>query len=102
MTREDAADLAARGFYLSSTGRIIAGFGEAVVHTESGIFYAVRFGGPADAGTRYVMVTPGVDRSGANLSDLRARFAPWYFVVRDAEIVAIRTLQTSLLPRRPS
>jgi hypothetical protein len=112
LTTADAADLAARGFYLSTDGRLVASFGEAVVHTESGLFFAIRFGGVADGGDRYVMVTPGRDQSpdparpgaatAGSADELRARFAPWYFVVKGDNITGVKMSRDDMVRRRPS
>ncbi len=112
----DVADLAARGFYFTSDGRLLASQGEVLVHTSSGIFYALRFGEPVPAtGSarpgRYLFISVGFDGPGGapppgearqRLELLRSRFAPWYFVVPDEDVSKIRVARADLVRPRTS
>jgi len=109
VTQADVSELATRGFYVTSDGRLIASRGEVLVHTRSGIFYALRFGEPAVGSNpegRYLFISVGYDAAGGRAPDeatrqqlevLRARFAPWYYVVADEAVSKIRVARTELI-----
>jgi hypothetical protein len=115
LTRTDVADLAAKGFYFASDGRLLSNDGEVMVHTSSGIFYILRFGemvadrsAPA---SRYLFISPGFDASAAGAAEeevgkrldvLRARFAPWYYIVSDDDVKRIRLTRHELVKSQAS
>lgn len=112
LLQADVADLAGKGFYLTSNGQLLSNQGEVLVHTSPGIFYVLRFGEvayEAPAG-RYLFISVGFDPNAthgtiaddvrARLDVLRARFAPWYYVVSDDDFRKIRLERRELLPRR--
>lgn len=108
LTPADVAELATRGFYITQDGRLLSNQGEVLVHTTLGIFYLLRFGEVA-SGTapenRYLFISVGNDPSaGAESADaksrldvLRARFAPWYYVVSDDSFKKIRVARREVL-----
>ena len=116
VTSDDRADLARKGFYLASTGQLVSNRGEVVVRTTRGVFYTLRFGDIApgsDAGreNRYLFImvdfdaqaarTPGRASEGAEKAQLlRARFAPWYYVIAADSFSAIRLQRRDLVKRR--
>ena len=102
-------ELSSRGFYFTSDGRLLSNQGEALVHTESGVFYALRFGELA-SGTRenrYLFISVGFDPGAtggtispevrARLELLSARFAPWYYVISDDSFRKIRVERQALI-----
>ena len=90
VSRADIDDLAAKGFFFGEGGQPLSGYGEVLVHTSAGIFYALRFGNLVEAATstsdapalgRYLFISVGtdakVDKAAADRAELlRARFAP--------------------------
>jgi hypothetical protein len=108
----EIADLARKGFYLSADGELLSNQGEVVVHTSTGIFYVLRFGEvsyePRDS--RYVFISVGLDPKNVSakatkdelkrLELLRARFAPWYYLISDADFKGIRLQRTDLLRKQ--
>lgn len=103
LTSADVVDLAGRGFFLATDGRMLASFGEIVVHARSGLFHAVRFGNPVGADRRAVLVSSGSDggaptdaASRAMADALRAHLASWYFVVADAGVQRVRLKRSDL------
>lgn len=129
VTQEDRADLGRKGFYLASNGQLVSNRGELVVRTIRGVFYTLRFGdiapgtdAPAAATTsgdaadaprenRYLFImagfdpqsarTPGRASEGAEkVQVLRARFAPWYYVIAADSFDAIRLQRRNLVKRR--
>ena len=84
-----------------------------LVHTTSGIFYALRFGAATAAGGsggtgRYLFISVGFDAAGGaspaagvreRLDLLRTRFAPWYYVVPDEDVSKIRVPRAQLIRR---
>ena len=108
LTSADVAELATRGFYFTQDGRLLSNQGEVLVHTTLGIFYILRFGEVA-SGTvpenRYLFISVGFDNSNGPPSDdararldvLRARFAPWYYVVSDDSFKKIRVARREIL-----
>jgi uncharacterized protein DUF4340 len=115
ITQADVADLAGKGFYFTQTGQLLSNQGEVLVHTTSGVFYVLRFGeiaygvsaAAAAAANRYLFISVGFDSSAAGgtppddararLDVLRARFAPWYYVVSDDNFKKIRLSRRELL-----
>jgi hypothetical protein len=112
LLRADVADLAARGFYFTADGQMLASQGEVVVHTSAGIFYVLRFGGIAQGSGEniYLLVSVGFDSSAARgavpdtlrtrVEVLRARFAPWYYVVSNDSFKKIRLSRADLIKSR--
>ncbi len=104
VTRADMDDLAAKGFFFGAGGQPLSSNGEILVHTSPGVFYALRFGnlvdettGARDASTlgRYLFISVGtdaqVDKAAAERAEtLRARFAPWYYVVSEESVGKIK------------
>jgi hypothetical protein len=127
ITAEDRADLARKGFYLAPNGQLISNRGEIVVRTTRGVFYTLRFGDiasgtdapaaatatapdapttPAENRYLFIMVdfdpqsasTPGRASEGAEKAKLlRARFAPWYYVIAANSFDAIRAQRRNLV-----
>ena len=98
MSSADAADLETRGFLTTRDGGLVPVGGEVFVRTDSGIVFQLRFGDivhgvDAAAEDRYLMISAGLTPATpgqtptkdveARLALLRARFAPWYFVVSE-------------------
>jgi hypothetical protein len=114
LLQSDVADLVNRGFYFTSDGSVLSNQGEVVAHTTSGIFYVLRFGevayGVPDA--RYLFISVGFDPSattgGGNIPEavrsrlevLRARFAPWYYLVSNDSFEKIRLRRSALITPR--
>jgi hypothetical protein len=128
----DRDDLARKGFYLTRDGELVSNEGEVVVHTSTGVFYSLRFGEVAPAlpaiaaaapnGTpssgqagedRYLFITAGFDghavpkvadaAAGESLAaSLRARFAPWYYVIRSDELARIRPRRSDIVKVKTS
>ena len=109
LSAADVTELSSRGFYFTSDGRLLSNQGEALVHTESGVFYALRFGELA-SGTRenrYLFISVGFDPGAAGgtispevrarLELLSARFAPWYYVISDDSFRKIRVERQALV-----
>jgi hypothetical protein len=120
LTADDRTDLARKGFYLAADGRLVSSQGEVVIRTVRGVFYTLRFGevappsavagGAADADgeNRYLFVmadhdpaaaaTPGRAAEGAEkVAQLRARFAPWYYVITGDSFAGIRLRRRDLV-----
>lgn len=109
LQRADVADLAGKGFYFSADGSLLSNQGEVVIHTASGIFYVLRFGAiayePSDS--RFLFISVGIDpnavagtaadRVSRRLDVLRARFAPWYYLVSNISFRDIRLSRSDLL-----
>jgi hypothetical protein len=116
----DRSDLASKGFYLAPTGQLVSNRGEVVIRTTRGVFYTLRFGdialgadAPAKPGTaaresRYLFImadfdpqsagTPGRAAEGAEkVQLLRARFAPWYYVIAADGFAKIRLQRSDLV-----
>ena len=98
MSSADAADLETKGFLTTRDGGLVPVGGEVFVRTVGGIAFQLRFGdavrgGDTAAEDRYLMIsagftpaTPGQTATKeieARLALLRARYAPWYFVVSE-------------------
>jgi hypothetical protein len=98
MSSADAADLETRGFLTTRDGGLVPVGGEVFVRTDSGIAFQLRFGDivhgvDTAAEDRYLMISAGFTPAApgqtptkdveARLALLRARFAPWYFVVAE-------------------
>ena len=98
MSSADAADLETRGFLTTRDGGLVPVGGEVFVRTDSGIAFQLRFGDivhgvDTAAEDRYLMISAGFTPAApgqtptkdveARLALLRARFAPWYFVVSE-------------------
>jgi hypothetical protein len=108
LTPADIGELAGRGFYFAQDGRLLSNQGEVLVHTTDGIFYILRFGEVA-SGTlpenRYLFISVGFDPGTkasteavqARLDVLRARFAPWYYVVSDDNFRKIRLSRADVI-----
>lgn len=111
LLRADVADLAAKGFYFTAEGQLLSNQGEVVVHTSSGMFYVLRFGEVAqtDSESRYLFISVGFDPGASagtppepvrrKLEVLRARFAPWYYLVSNDDFQKIRVPRTTLIKR---
>jgi hypothetical protein len=110
MARADLADLESKGFFATLAGHLVANSGDVLVHTTSGVFYTLRFGnavaGQGDGEKRYLFVSAGYDAAGGGapsreaeerLALLRARFAPWYFIVSDESFRKIRLRRDELV-----
>jgi hypothetical protein len=114
LARPDLADLESKGFFATVAGHLVATSGDVLVHTTSGVFYTLRFGsavaaGQGDGEKRYLFVSAGYDAAGGGapsrevserLALLRARFAPWYFIVSDDSFRKIRLSRKELLVQR--
>ena len=109
----DIADLRRKGFYLTPNGQLVSNRGEVVVRTTRGIFHTLRFGevAPGTAENRYLFImadfdpqsarTPGRATEGADkVKLLRARFAPWYYVIAADSFAAIRLQRRDLVKRK--
>jgi hypothetical protein len=96
MSSADAADLETRGFLTTSDGGLVPVGGEVIVRTDNGIGFQLRFGDIVQgvdtaAEDRYLMISAGFTPSApgemptteveTRLALLRARFAPWYYIV---------------------
>jgi hypothetical protein len=109
-------DLARKGFYLAPEGQLVSNRGEVVIRTASGVFYTLRFGdlapGADGASTeaRYLFImvdfdaasakTPARAAEGADkVRLLRARFAPWYYVIAADSFEQIRLNRRDLVLR---
>ena len=113
VSRADLDDLAAKGFFFGEGGQPLSSYGEVLVHTSAGIFYALRFGNlveeapstsDASALGRYLFISVGtdakVDKAAADRAELlRARFAPWYYIVLEDSIKKIRLKKVDLLKK---
>jgi uncharacterized protein DUF4340 len=113
VTRADIDDLAGKGFFFGEGGQPLSSYGEVLVHTSAGMFYALRFGNLVEEVTsasdarslgRYLFISVGLDakadRAATERADaLRARFAPWYYVVSEDSVRKIR-LRRKELQRR--
>jgi hypothetical protein len=106
----DVSELSSRGFYFTSDSRLLSNQGEVLVHTDTGVFYALRFGELAPDATkenRYLFISVGFDSAAsggaispelrARLDVLQARFAPWYFVISDDSFRKIRLERRALI-----
>lgn len=112
-------DLTNKGFFITTNG-ILGSDGDVVVHTTSGIFFTLRFGRIAPDVTtasegaggrpktfRYLFISATLDppaqgeRADAavqnRLEVLRARFAPWYYIVADDDVRKIRLTRQRLV-----
>jgi hypothetical protein len=108
-TPPDVADLEASGFYFTAEGQLVSSQGEVVVHTAYGIFYVLRFGelGSAEPATRNLFISVGFDPATSpngpseevrkKLELLRARFAPWYYLIANEEFQKIRVSRATLI-----
>ena len=68
LSAEDVSELSSRGFYFTSDGRLLSNQGEVLVHTDTGVFYALRFGELAPGATkenRYLFISVGFDSGAA-------------------------------------
>jgi hypothetical protein len=96
MSSADAADLETKGFLTTSDGGLVPVGGEVLVRTDSGIGFQLRFGdivhgADTAAEDRYLMISAGFTPAApgqtptkeveSRLALLRARYAPWYYVV---------------------
>ena len=107
----DVIELESRGFYFTPDGRLLANRGEVLVHTVSGLFYALRFGEVASADRRYLFLSVGFDPGAgagppsdavrSRLDVLRARFAPWYYVISDDSFKKIRLKRSDIGVKAP-
>jgi hypothetical protein len=113
LLRTDVEDLAAKGFYFTPEGQMLATNGEVLVHTTSGIFFTLRFGEVVQGDNRYLFIAAGLDRSTAGnqaavkaaeqrLEVLSARFAPWYYVIPADSFNKIRLDRRALVQPRGS
>lgn len=126
LTEDDIADLRRKGFYLAPTGQLVSNRGEVVIRTTSGVFYTLRFGdvapgtaapvtgsgtapeAPGENRYMFVMVdfdpkaaaTPARASDGASRTTmLRARFAPWYYVIAADSFAALQPRRAQLVKR---
>jgi hypothetical protein len=98
MSSADAADLETKGFLTTGDGGLVPVGVEVLVRTDGGIGFQLRFGdivhgADTAAEDRYLMISAGFTPAApgetptkeveARLALLRARFAPWYFVVSE-------------------
>jgi hypothetical protein len=103
MTLDSALALRQRGFFLSPNGRVLANEGETIVETAEGLAYVLRFGEiVSGSDNRYLFATVTYDaaraagygdssRAGERLAqNLNARFAGWFYVIRDADFQKLR------------
>jgi hypothetical protein len=101
LTPDDRGDLARRGFYLADGGRLLASQGEVVARTADGVFYTLLAGEIASRDERYVFIMVNHDPASAASAEraaegarkaaaLRARFAPWYYLVSAEGLAALR------------
>jgi hypothetical protein len=124
LTEDDIADLRRKGFYLAPTGQLVSNRGEVVIRTTSGVFYTLRFGDVAPGTTvaasntgaeaappgenRYMFImvdfdpnaakTPARANEGADKTRLlRARFAPWYYVIAADSFAALQPHRVDLV-----
>ena len=118
----EVEDLTNKGFFITTNG-ILGSDGDVVVHTTSGIFFTLRFGriapdvvaGAARDGApaktfRYLFISATLDPPAAGtevapavrnrLEVLRARFAPWYYVIADDAFQKIRLPRQRLVKSR--
>lgn len=115
----DAADLESRGFYTTSNRELLSTGGELLVRTDRGIVFQLRFGdvladaervtGEKQTGgeRRYLMIAAGFDSTAAGaapdasvheqLALLRARFAPWYYIVSEDTFKNVRLRRDDLV-----
>jgi hypothetical protein len=116
VTKEDREDLARKGFYLLPTGELVSNRGEIIVRTAADVFYTLRFGdvapgtdGPRENRYLFIMVdhdprpttTAGRAAEGAEKTRLlRARFAPWYYVIAADSMGAIQLSRNDLVEQR--
>lgn len=122
LPQPEVDDLARKGFFLTPQG-ILGSEGDVVVHTTSGIFFTLRFGrivteavealgrgsSPAQS-LRYLFISANVEPPAADrqvsasvqnqLAVLRARFAPWYYVISNDDFLKIRLLRRELVRSR--
>jgi hypothetical protein len=109
LTPDDRGDLARRGFYLADGGRLLASQGEVVARSEDGIFYTLLAGEIASRDERYVFIMVNHDPASAASAEraaegarkaaaLRARVAPWYYLVSAERLAALRPRRSDLRP----
>jgi hypothetical protein len=112
MSSGDAADLETKGFLTTSDGGLVPVGGEVLVRTDNGIGFQLRFGdivhgADTAAEDRYLMISAGFTPAApgetpskeveSRLALLRARFAPWYFVVSEESYKRILLTRKDLL-----
>jgi hypothetical protein len=97
------------GFLLTQTGRVLATDGEMTVEMANGAAYTLRFGDVSSSGDRYLFVTASWDgqraarygdSSGAGekaANGLNARFADWFYVIRNADFQKLRLTKKDAL-----
>jgi flagellar basal body rod protein FlgG len=109
VTLESALSLRQKGFFVTSSGRLLANEGEMSIDTVNGVVYQLRFGEVATtagetkpSGNRYLFVTAVFDPARATkyggdpvagerqAKDLSARFANWYYVITNQEFQQLR------------
>lgn len=115
MSSADAADLETKGFLTTGDGGLVPVGGEVLVRTDSGIGFQLRFGdivhgADTAAEDRYLMISAGFTPAApgetptkeveARLALLRARYAPWYFVVSEESYKRIRLNRKDLVQAR--
>jgi Domain of unknown function (DUF4340) len=111
LAHADVIELESRGFYFAPDGRLMANRGEVLVHTVSGLFFSLLFGEVASADRRYLFISVGFDPGAApgptpeavrsHLDVLRARFAPWYYVISDDSFRKIRLQHKDVFVKGP-
>ena len=118
MSMQTALALRPFGFLLTQTGRVLASDGEMTVEMANGVAYQIRFGDVAasasdaakgEGGDRYLFVTSSWDAARATKygdtsgggekasNDLNARFADWFYVIRNADFQKLRLGMKELL-----
>ena len=109
VTLESAMSLRQKGFFVTSSGRILAAEGEMAVDTVNGLVYQLRFGEIATtpgetkpSGNRFLFVSAAFDPARAakyggdaalgerQAKDVAARFANWYYVITNQEFLQLR------------
>lgn len=121
-TMENFRSLQGKGFFPNPyTGQILSNEGEILVESKDGLRYVLRFGEIAPGGSgqeagdsesegerRYVMITVDFSESRAGsyegdaekgkelASELRGRFAEWYYVISGADFGKLRPSRSDL------
>lgn len=124
VSQNDLQEFANRGFHFIPSGQLVADEGEVLVHTRDGVFYSLRFGAAAPgeavalattASTgsgvnRYLSMTASFDPGGASAGParsaaekraalLRARYAPWLYVISAESFRRIHLQRRDLIKR---
>lgn len=112
LLQSDVTNLASKGFYFTADGGLLSNQGEVVFHATTGIFYILRFGAVAygTPDSRFLFISVGFDPKvtqgvvpdavRTRLDVLRARFAPWYYLVSNDSFEKIRIRRSALVKSR--